>query len=128
MERHMMFTSSAPSPDLPKADVYARLCRDLDALFAGERDPIANAANMAALLFHSLPDLNWAGFYILRGSELVLGPFQGKPACVRIPVGRGVCGEAVARRNARRSRCSRLSGPHRLRSRLAVRTCRAASA
>jgi L-methionine (R)-S-oxide reductase len=97
MERHMMFTSSAPSPDLPKADVYARLCRDLDALFAGERDPIANAANMAALLFHSLPDLNWAGFYILRGSELVLGPFQGKPACVRIPVGRGVCGEAVAR-------------------------------
>jgi GAF domain-containing protein len=93
----MMFTSSAPSPDLPKADFYARLCRDLDALFAGERDPVANAANMAALLFHSLPELNWAGFYILRGSELVLGPFQGKPACVRIPVGRGVCGAAVAR-------------------------------
>ena len=85
-----MFTSSAPSPDLPKADFYACLCRDLDALFAGERDPIANAANMAALLFHTLPDLNWAGFYILRGSEIVLGPFQGKPACVRIPVGRGV--------------------------------------
>jgi len=97
MERHVMFTSGAPSPDLPKADVYARLRRDLDALLAGERDPIANAANMAAFLFHSLPDLNWAGFYILRGSELVLGPFQGKPACVRIPVGHGVCGEAVAR-------------------------------
>ena len=93
----MMFTSSAPSPGRPKADFYACLCRDLGALFAGERNPIANAANMAALLFHSLPDLNWAGFYILRGSELVLGPFQGKPACVRIPVGRGVCGAAVAR-------------------------------
>jgi L-methionine (R)-S-oxide reductase len=86
-----------PPPDLPKADLYDRLVRDLGALFAGERDPVANAANMASLLFHALPDLNWAGFYILRGSDLVLGPFQGKPACVRIPAGRGVCGAAVAR-------------------------------
>ena len=92
-----MFTSSVPSPDLPTADFYACLCRDLNALFAGERNPIANAANMAALLFHTLPDLNWAGFYNLRGGELVLGPFQGKPACVRISVERGVCGAAVAR-------------------------------
>jgi L-methionine (R)-S-oxide reductase len=66
--------------------------------FAGESDPIANAANTSALLFQMMPDLNWAGFYFLRGSELVLGPFQGKPACVRIAVGQGVCGTAVARR------------------------------
>ena len=92
-----MFDLPPPSPDLPKADFYGHLRRDLDALFEGERDPIANAANMAALLFHSLPDLNWAGVYILRGDELVLGPFQGKPACVRISVERGVCGAAVAR-------------------------------
>jgi|tagenome__1003787_1003787.scaffolds.fasta_scaffold20689810_2 GAF domain-containing protein len=92
-----MFDAPAPPPNLPKADLYDRLRRDLAALFAGERDPIANAANMAALLYHALPDLNWAGFYILRGSDLVLGPFQGKPACVRIPPGRGVCGAAVAR-------------------------------
>src|SRR3954451_15262102 len=86
-----------PPPDLPKADLHDRLVRDLGALFAGEGDPVANAANMASLLFHALPDLNWAGFYILRGSDLALGPFQGKPACVRIPAGRGVCGAAVLR-------------------------------
>jgi GAF domain-containing protein len=61
----------------------------------GERDPIANAANIASLVFHSLPDLNWAGFYWRRGNELVLGPFQGKPACVRIALGKGVCGTAA---------------------------------
>lgn len=60
-----------------------------------EQDPIANAANTAALLFQTLPGLNWAGFYILRGDTLVLGPFQGKPACVRIPLGKGVCGTAA---------------------------------
>jgi GAF domain-containing protein len=69
------------------------------ALLSGERDAIANAANTAALLFNTLPDLNWAGFYFLKSpDELVLGPFQGKPACVRIAVGRGVCGTAVAQR------------------------------
>jgi L-methionine (R)-S-oxide reductase len=68
------------------------------ALLEGERDPIANAANVAALIFHTLPGLNWAGFYWMKGGELVLGPFQGKPACVRIAVGRGVCGTAVKER------------------------------
>lgn len=67
-------------------------------LFAGERDPWANAANAAALLFASLPRLNWAGFYFLRGGELVVGPFQGRAACVRIPLGSGVCGTAASRR------------------------------
>jgi len=65
--------------------------------FAGERDPWANAANAAALVFEFLPDLNWAGFYFLRGGELVVGPFQGRVACVRIPVGAGVCGAAALR-------------------------------
>lgn len=67
-------------------------------LFAGERDPWANSANAAALLFGSLPRLNWAGFYFLRGGELVVGPFQGRAACVRIPLGSGVCGTAASRR------------------------------
>ena len=68
------------------------------ALFADERDPIANAANLSALIFSTLPDLNWAGFYFVRGDELVLGPFQGKPASVRIAHGKGVCGTAWERR------------------------------
>ena len=67
-------------------------------LFAGERDPWANAANLAALVFESLPDLNWAGFYFLRGGGLVVGPFQGRVACVRIALGAGVCGTAAAER------------------------------
>jgi len=84
-----------------KATVYRELAQQLDALLSDERDPIANAANTAALIFTSLPDLNWAGFYFLRSpDELVLGPFQGKPACVRIAVGRGVCGAAVQRRSS----------------------------
>ena len=66
--------------------------------FAGERDPWANAANAAALVFEALPDVNWAGFYFLRGGELVVGPFQGRVACVRIPLGEGVCGAAAERR------------------------------
>lgn len=70
----------------------------LHALLAGEHDWIATTANFAAFVFHALPRLNWAGFYFLQGEVLVLGPFQGKPACVRIPVGKGVCGSAVARR------------------------------
>ena len=84
-----------------KAALYRELARQLARLLAGERDAIANAANTAALLFTSLPDLNWAGFYFLRSpEELVLGPFQGKPACVRIAVGRGVCGTAIERRQS----------------------------
>lgn len=85
---------------LAKPAFYDELCRQLEALLQGEDDPIANAANTAALLFHLMPQLNWAGFYFLQGDVLVLGPFQGKPACVRIAVGQGVCGTAVARRHS----------------------------
>jgi GAF domain-containing protein len=81
-----------------KAELYAHLAAQLRSLLAGETDFIANAANFAALLYHSLPDLNWAGFYFLRGDELVLGPFQGRPACVRIALGQGVCGTAAEQR------------------------------
>ena len=77
---------------------YARLAQELGALLAGESDPIANAANTAALIFEALPEVNWAGFYFLRGGELVVGPFQGPPACVRIALGSGVCGAAAAQR------------------------------
>lgn len=83
-----------------KARFYAELEAQARALVAGEPDRIANAANIAALIFHALPRINWAGFYFLQAEELVLGPFQGKPACVRIPVGRGVCGTAVAERRS----------------------------
>src|SRR3954471_13299137 len=79
--------------------LHAQLLEPARALLAGERDFTANAANLASLLFHSLPDLNWAGFYWLKGGELVLGPFQGKPACVRIAMGRGVCGTAARDRH-----------------------------
>ncbi|WP_339524631.1 GAF domain-containing protein [Pseudomonas sp. EA_35y_Pfl2_R111] len=77
-------------------DGYPLLIAQLQALLAGERDFIANAAQFSAFLFQELSDLNWAGFYLARGEELVLGPFQGKVACVRIPFGRGVCGAAAA--------------------------------
>ena len=83
-----------------KADVYGELAREMDALLTGEPDPVANAANAAAAVFHALPELNWAGFYFLRNGELVLGPFQGRPACVRIALGRGVCGTAAAERRS----------------------------
>jgi L-methionine (R)-S-oxide reductase len=79
-----------------KLDFYRTLVAQAQALIADESDMIANMANLSALLFHEMPDLNWSGFYILRQGELVLGPFQGKVACVRIPVGKGVCGTAVA--------------------------------
>jgi GAF domain-containing protein len=79
---------------------YHELAGGLDALLAGEPDGIANAANAAAAIFHALPDLNWAGFYFLRDTELVLGPFQGRPACVRIALGQGVCGTAAAQRRS----------------------------
>jgi L-methionine (R)-S-oxide reductase len=82
-----------------KAELYRELALQLEGLLAGERDAIANAANTAALLYQTLPNLNWAGFYFLRAEdELVLGPFQGRPACVRIAAGQGVCGAAVARK------------------------------
>jgi len=80
-----------------KPELYRDLARRLAALIAGEPDLIANTANMAALIYYGLPDLNWAGFYFRNGAELVLGPFQGKPACVRIPIGKGVCGTSAAR-------------------------------
>ena len=84
-----------------KTIFYGDLNKQLAGLLSGERDFIANAANLSALVFMMLPDLNWAGFYLMRGNELILGPFQGKPACVRIPVSpvpRGVCGTAAFER------------------------------
>lgn len=84
--------------DTAKPQLYRDLLAALDALTAGEPDAIANMANAAALLWDWLPDLNWAGFYRLVGGELVLGPFQGKPACIRIALGQGVCGTAAAER------------------------------
>ena len=81
-----------------KAELYAGLLAQLRSLLESERDFIANAANFSSLLYHSLPDVNWAGFYLLKDGELVLGPFQGKPACVRIELGKGVCGTAGQQR------------------------------
>jgi L-methionine (R)-S-oxide reductase len=81
-----------------KGELYVEMAAQLRALFEGEDDFIANAANFSALLFQALPDVNWAGFYLLKGGELVLGPFQGRPACVRIPLGSGVCGTAAEAR------------------------------
>jgi L-methionine (R)-S-oxide reductase len=81
--------------DRPKTELYDELAKAADALTAAEPDGIANMANIAALLWQFLPDLNWAGFYRMVGSELVLGPFQGKAACIRIPLNKGVCGAAA---------------------------------
>jgi L-methionine (R)-S-oxide reductase len=81
-----------------KRSGYEELASQLSGLLAGEHNRVANAANMTALLYGALPDVNWVGFYFLDFTELVVGPFQGKPACVRIPMGRGVCGQAAARR------------------------------
>jgi L-methionine (R)-S-oxide reductase len=98
-----MFT--APAPTLvnamagDKPALYAELVQQLRSLIANEPDRIANLANASALLFSMLPDLNWAGFYLLKEGELVVGPFQGKPACVRIAVGKGVCGTAALQRS-----------------------------
>lgn len=98
----MSFTLQVPDhTDKPAA--YAALADQAQALLADERDRVANAANLAALIWYGVPDLNWAGFYFAahgsNGPELVLGPFQGKPACIRIPFGRGVCGIAAAMRS-----------------------------
>lgn len=86
-----------PDPDCPKPEAYRQLCDAADALTSGEPDAVANMANSAALLWDFLPDLNWAGFYRLVEGELVLGPFVGRPACIRIPLGSGVCGVAAAK-------------------------------
>jgi L-methionine (R)-S-oxide reductase len=85
-----------------KAEQYADLATQARGLLAGERDRTANAANLGALVFHALPDLNWVGFYFYDGAELVVGPFQGHPACVRIALGRGVCGTAAQTRQTQR--------------------------
>lgn len=95
----MTFELQAPRA-AAKPEQYRELLEQARALLAGERDPIANAANVASLIWHTLPELNWAGFYLLRGGELVLGPFQGKPACVRIALGHGVCGTAAQQRRS----------------------------
>ncbi len=91
-----MFDFKAPA-DGDKSKLYADLLSAVEAVTDGEPDPIANMANVAALIWQFLPDLNWAGFYRMVEGELVLGPFQGKPACIRIPLGRGVCGTAAAK-------------------------------
>jgi len=85
-----------------KSDLYAGIEAQLRALFAGERDLVANAANCSAVLYERLPEVNWVGFYFLRGEELVVGPFQGRPACIRIPLGSGVCGTAASNRRTTR--------------------------
>jgi GAF domain-containing protein len=90
----MLATSPARKHDSKQA-LYADLLEQANALFEGEHDFTANAANLSALLFHSLPHLNWTGFYVVKDGGLVLGPFQGKPACVRIAIGKGVCGTAA---------------------------------
>ena len=90
----------AERPTGTPEEIYAELARQARGLFAGERDRIANAANLSALVYGALDEVNWAGFYFLKGGELVLGPFQGKPACIRIPLGQGVCGTAAGRREA----------------------------
>jgi L-methionine (R)-S-oxide reductase len=94
----LMFISQALNKSGTKTELYANLRSQLRSLIADERDSIANAANLSALLYHSVPDLNWAGFYFYKNDELVLGPFQGQPACVRIAIGKGVCGTAAQQR------------------------------
>ena len=85
-----------------KPEQYAQLLQQARALLHGEHDRIANAANLCALVFNALPDLNWVGFYFFDGTELVVGPFQGLPACVRIPLDKGVCGAAARTRQTQR--------------------------
>ncbi len=90
--------SWAVDREAPKPQLYAELARASEALLEGETEALANLCNLAAAVFHAVPAINWAGFYLRGGEELVLGPFQGLPACVRIPLGRGVCGTAAQRR------------------------------
>ena len=100
-----MFTATSLSGGKPEQ--YAQLAEQVRALLHGERDRIANAANLSALVYHALPSLNWVGFYFFDGTELVVGPFQGLPACVRIPLDKGVCGAA-----ARSGRTQRIEDVH----------------
>lgn len=93
-----MYELKSPALNGDKPALYRELFGQAEALLQGERNAVANAANLSALIWHSLPDLNWAGFYFYDGTELVLGPFQGKPACVRIALNRGVCGAAARTR------------------------------
>ena len=96
----MSFSALALTGDKPEQ--YTQLLAQARALLDGERDRIANAANLSALVYHALPDLNWVGFYFYDGNELVVGPFQGLPACVRIPLDKGVCGAAARSRETQR--------------------------
>lgn len=96
----MSFSATALTGSKPEQ--YAQLLEQARALLHGERDRIANAANLSALVYHALPDLNWVGFYFFDGTELVVGPFQGLPACVRIPLDKGVCGAAARTRTTQR--------------------------
>ena len=96
----MTFQATALSGSKPEQ--YAQLLDQARALMHGEHDRIANAANLSALLWHALPDLNWCGFYLFDGTELVVGPFQGLPACIRIPLDKGVCGAAASSRQTQR--------------------------
>lgn len=89
-----MFTINQQNNDIPKSLIYSQLAKSLTALIGEEREFLPNMSNMASLLFFSLNDINWSGFYLMKNKELLLGPFQGKPACVRIPMGKG---SAVAR-------------------------------
>ena len=96
----MTFTAASLTGSKPAQ--YTQLLAQAQALLHGERDRIANAANLSALVYHALPDLNWVGFYFFDGDELVVGPFQGLPACVRIPLAKGVCGAAARLRQTQR--------------------------
>jgi len=95
-----MFQSASLSGS--KTEQYAELAAQARGLLSGEHDRVANAANLSALVFHALPQLNWVGFYFYDGNELVVGPFQGHPACVRIALGKGVCGTAAVSRQTQR--------------------------
>ena len=90
--------SGSDLTDLPKPELYRELASQISALIQDETDSVANMANAASVIFHAVPRLNWVGFYLLKGGEMVLGPFQGRPACVRIAFGRGVVGTAAEKR------------------------------
>lgn len=94
-----MFTINQQNNDIPKSLIYSQLAKSLTALIGEEREFLPNMSNMASLLFFSLNDINWSGFYLMKNKELLLGPFQGKPACVRIPMGKGVCGSSAVNKS-----------------------------
>jgi GAF domain-containing protein len=94
-----MFTINQQNNDIPKSLIYSQLAKSLTALIGEEREFLPNMSNMASLLFFSLNDINWSGFYLIKNKELLLGPFQGKPACVRIPMGKGVCGSSAVNKS-----------------------------